>query len=178
MKTKIHNLTKGCHRRLKRPLAFIMVLSLLASLLLLTALAAETGWVSASGNANNNSVSNPENAYSQNNLRATFNSSSDSVEYTFGSGLVPSNAEITGIAVRIDASKSSDSTRTFNLQLRSGQSNRGASKNSGTLPNSDTGSYIELGGAADKWGYEGWTASKINSGFRVRIQSTSGGSSA
>lgn len=67
-----------------------------------TASGQSTGWLNPSTNPYNNDVSNPTNAYTSDNQRATFNTTSDVADFGGFNISLPANAIITGIEVRIE----------------------------------------------------------------------------
>lgn len=144
-----------------------------------TVFAAESGWISASGHHSDSRAYKEDHAYAQDDSYARFGAvkggkHADRVYYSFGSSIVPANAIINGIEVRIDGYGTGNS---FDLQLYAKVGGRiipvGNAINSGALQSSDTDTYIVLGGPANNWGYADWAAAKINTtNFRVLIEST------
>ncbi len=131
--------------------------------------------VSADKTENNNSVGTYNNGWVSDNQYATFDSSNDYAEYSFPDISIPSNATITGIEVFLEGKTGG---RNFDVSLWN-QSNSIPDSYSSTkttsLTSSDT--TITLGSISDLWG-ETWTVSDFNTSFKVKVDATSGGSTA
>ena len=157
--------------RAKKILVVLLTVAMVLSMFSPVSLADDSGWKSASGYNDDNGVNHETRAYNSNDSYVSFDSSSDRVDYTFGSSIVPSGATITGITVQLESYRSSSSDRTFNVSLYTGSTQRGSTKNTGGLATSDA--FYALGGDADTWGYSSWTDTAINTtNFQVRVQAT------
>jgi hypothetical protein len=107
---------------------------------------------------------------------ATFNHSSDSVDYYGFGPLVPIGSTVTGIEVSLEGQR--ESGRTWDIQL----SYDGGTSWTPTTPKSGGGSFTGsdsteiVGGPTDNWGYGFWTDTIVNSDdFVVRLDATSTG---
>ncbi len=157
----------------KRVIAMLIAIAMLVALIPATGLADDSGFKSASGNNQNSGVSHPERAYVLDDNRAEFDSSSDHVDYTFGSNIVPSDATITGITVQLVARKSGrnyDGNAKFSVSLLDNGSSVGTKSTSAL---SGSFSTYTLGGSSDTWGHS-WSDTAVNS-IEARVQSSSYG---
>ena len=160
---------------IKKSLAFI---SISLSLLFISSvvLAADSGFQPANDYTNNNGVTNPIYALTDLGYSATFDNSSDSIRYTFGTSFssIPSDAAITGIEVRLHGF-------TNGRQLRITLVDGNTSRNNKTTSLTSTNAYHILGSSTDDWYTAGsWTVSDFtsNNNFKVLIEGLSGGGTA
>ena len=122
-------------------------------------------------------VANPNNAFSSNNTYVTFDSGSDSVNYTsFGIHTIPDGAVINGIQVAIEGYNSQAAGRNAQIQL---SWNGGVNFTTVTAARTTNLPVVDgtviLGDTADTWGRT-WTNTEFtNANFVVRATSTSGG---
>ena len=139
------------------------------------AYAADTGLRSPTGNVNGtggNGWTNPQNAYTSNNVRATAGNG-DFVNYiNFGfDGLIPSTDVIDGIEILIEGSTSGRDA-TVDLSWNNGG---GYTTGDPTANFTGTEQIITVGGSADTWGRT-WLPNEFNNAsFRVRLTATGGG---
>ncbi len=152
-----------------------------------------SNWLDPSSYSNSD-VTNAELAYTQDGEYVYFDSSKSRVYYNFGDSIVPDEAIIEGIEVRLDAYKDSSPTLdgfsesspidTLGVQLYTSWRTMvgfkdtkllvsdtvkiGTMKNTGILPDTDTNNYIVLGSASDKWDYEDLTAANVNS-LKIKV---------
>ncbi|MDD2371519.1 MAG: InlB B-repeat-containing protein [Firmicutes bacterium] len=165
--------------------------------------AKDTGWVSPTEYYDNEGVQSAIYAYAQDNDGAYFDSMFTSVKYGFGEGiaptstatydLVPENAIIKGIEVRIDGMKNfylynelqgldesilnvedDYENVSFDVNLCVGSDNVSSVLTLENLPDGDTDSYLYLGSTTSLWDYSSWDADKINS-LGVKVRANDGG---
>jgi uncharacterized repeat protein (TIGR02543 family) len=137
-------------------------------------LADDSGWKDPNDNYNDvSNVTNPGNAKSSDDNRATFTRTGSTVDYTFANDIVPAGATINGITVKLEATRDSSNkaTRTLDVSLIDGATITSI-KNSGEISKSGDGTYT-LGSSTDTWGHS-WSAAAINS-IEVRVKSNDGG---
>jgi LPXTG-site transpeptidase (sortase) family protein len=135
--------------------------------------AATTGPNAPTAYTNNNSVGNPERAYTSNGSYAQFNSGSDRVDYiTFGFTGITSGSTIDGIVVNLEGYRDNTSTRVFTVQVSTnGGTTWTTAVNSPTLTTSDT--TVQVGSSTNNLGLT--TTFSTNANFRIRVGATSGG---
>ncbi len=160
---------------MRRKISYKLLSLLLAASMLFfnvptTALAEDSGWISASGYNNNtsNGVLVPQHAYSSNDVHAVFDSANDKVDYTFATS-IPQDATITGVQVKVEANGFG---KTLKLSLRSGNGNL----SSGIRTSTDLSIFDDtytFGASDDTWGVA-WTPEMINTAFEVRVGCSSG----
>lgn len=141
----------------------------------LTVQAATTGPYAPTANTNNNSVNNPERAYTSNNSYAQYNSYTDRVDYiTFGFTGITSGSTITGIVVNLEGFRDNTSSRVFSIQVSTnGGTTWTTAVNSPALSTSDT--TVTVGSSTNNLGLT--TTFSSNANFRIRIGTTTGGDS-
>lgn len=168
----------------------VALLVVLTALLLFAApaLAADTGWLSPGGHYGDFGVNlpqNADNAYSQDDSAAVFSSAWQqgfypwdgywkicAAHYTFGADLVPDDATITGIKVEVDCYHGNWLDPNLIVELWQSSQKRGSGKNATASWPVDADTYFTLGSASSTWGYDGWTADKINDHFNLRVISS------
>jgi len=130
------------------------------------------GWNAPTSYTNNNSVTNPGNAYASNDSYAVFNDQNDRVDYRDFDLNIPSGSTIDGIEVSGEANR--PDPRTLDILLSwNGGSNFTASKNLGSYPVSDKTNIA--GGVSDTWGRT-WSAGDFSNGnFRLRADAVTSG---
>lgn len=140
------------------------------------------GWSAPAASAVVGSVvANPNNSFSSNNSRVTFDSGLDSVNYTsFGINNIPSGAVVSGIEVAVEGyTTEAIGGRNVQIQLSwDGGSNftTVTPERTSNLPTTD-GTVI-LGGTSYKWGRTTWINSEFsNANFVLKATSASGGPS-
>jgi hypothetical protein len=137
------------------------------------AIAADTGSLPPSANTNNNSVTSPENAYTSNDARAIFNSSTDRVDYyNFGMS-VPPGSTVNGIEVGVEANRSSFGSNSFDISLSwDAGTTFTTTKTTGSY-SSSTDTTRTAGGPADAWSRTWLTSELSDANFRVRVDEAS-----
>lgn len=132
----------------------------------------ESGWSAPSSSTNNNSVTNPNNAFSSNDSYAVFNDQNDRVDYTTFGLSIPSGATINGIELAFEANRPDPRTVNFSLSTDGTTWTTGSgAKNSGSVSSTDA-TYI-LGGTSDLWNRT-WTPADF-SNLRVRVDAQTTG---
>ncbi len=139
----------------------------------LTVQAATIGPNAPTGYTNNNSVGNPDRAYSSNNSYAQFNSGSDRVDYTtFNFTGITSGSTINGIEVNLEGYRDYSSTRVFGVQVSTDNGVTWTTVvNSSALTTTDT--TVTIGSSTNNLGLT--TPFSSNANFRIRVSTTSGG---
>lgn len=137
--------------------------------------AAVSGWLNPSTNASlNATVTNPANAYTQNNTDAVFNHTANHKYGGFGFSL-PAGKVVTGIEVKVRAHRTNGSgDKDIDVYLTENNGAGWGSAKSTSNSNDFGSSYstATFGGSTDKWGRTEWTASELSNGnFAVRIHS-------
>ena len=126
----------------------------------------DSGWSQPGDFDNNDSVSNPQGAFTSNNSYAVFNADGDDVEYDEFGLSIPSGAIINGIEVALEGNRSSSRTLLITLSWDNAASFT-ASKVV-AFP-SDDDSTVVIGGASDTWGHA-WASNEFSdANFQVRV---------
>ena len=165
--------------------ALILIMAMASSLLIPSAVAADTSWTSPTANAATTGGDGdglevtPENAYADGggnaasmNCDCSGCSGDDShLYYNFGFS-IPAGATITGIEVRLDWNMDSNGGSDDNNMIVDlswdGGSNWSSPQTDSSEPTSETTRYF--GGSSDTWGHS-WSATQLNdTNFRVRLE--------
>ncbi|NMA13440.1 MAG: Cna B-type domain-containing protein, partial [Chloroflexi bacterium] len=149
-----------------RSVLFLLCLIFLFSFVS-NASADDTGWISPTGYADGNNVTNPEGVYDSDPSEfATFDSTDDIISYTSFDGLsIPPGAFVTGIEVRLNGYRSNN--RRLVVDLGKSATGPFTSELTATFPR-NTRDDVILGSPTDLWGTS-WSAADFGSGFRVRL---------
>lgn len=152
--------------------ALLIVMLALGALPITPAYAANTGLLSPTASVAGGGWTNPNNAFSSNNLYATSTNGGQAVNYTTFGITIPAGQQIDGIEVLVEGSTTG---RDINVDLSwdNGTTYTTAvNLNFGGAPDQT----LTAGGTANTWG-RAWnpTTDFTNANFRVRITSTGGG---
>jgi hypothetical protein len=131
-----------------------------------------TGLLSPTTGVSISSVTNPTNAFSNNNQYAVFDASGDQADYG-GFGIsIPAGNAIVGIEVQLEGNRTSGR----DLQIQLTWNNKTTFTSNQTMPSfATTDATRTVGSSTDLWGHA-WTIAELsNTNFFVRVTSTSGG---
>lgn len=136
-----------------------------------TAFADDSGWKAPTVSVSGGQFTNPDNAFSTNDVYATESVDDDKQQYgTFNISTIPTGSIINGIEVRVEAhSNIASDERHFHVDLSWNNGvNFGNNENASNYGISD--STQTLGSATNTWGRT-WSSSEFtNSNFRVRLE--------
>jgi len=134
------------------------------------ALDASSGFIFANETVAVNSVTDPNNGWTSNNLYAIFNNAADTVDYGLPTISLPANATIAGIEVLVEGRHTVEGDLDFTAALwNTSALEPDAYTSSKTAAVGTADTMVTLGGPTDKWGTT-WTIPDFaDATFRLRI---------